>query len=95
MPHRSTGSSAFRWARGEAPTIMTVRGNKRPGVTATILFALIIVATVAIIWFALRALDKESNGKPAGSQTLPAQAAQRAGLAPEQPPVLVDAPPKQ
>jgi hypothetical protein len=74
---------------------MTVRGNKRPGVSATILFALIIVATVAIIWFALRALDKESNGKPAGSQTLPAQAAQRAGLAPDKQPVLADAPPKQ
>jgi hypothetical protein len=73
---------------------MAVRGNKRPGVIATVLFGLIIVTTVAVAWFAIRGFRKEPSGPPIGSQALPGQAAQRAGAEPRQNPALADVPPR-
>jgi hypothetical protein len=55
---------------------MRRRGNKRAGPAAIVIFVMIVALVVTIYWLAARGFQKEPNGPPRGSQTLPAQAAQ-------------------
>jgi ABC-type transporter Mla subunit MlaD len=55
---------------------MRRRGNKRAGPVAIVIFAMIGALVVTICWLAAQGFQKEPNGPPRGSQTLPAQAAQ-------------------
>lgn len=55
---------------------MRRRGNKRAGPVAIVIFVMIVALVVTICWFAARGFQKEPNGPPRGSQTLPVQAAQ-------------------
>jgi ABC-type transporter Mla subunit MlaD len=55
---------------------MRRRGNKRAGPVAIVIFAMIVALVVTICWLAAHGFQKEPNGPPRGSQTLPAQAAQ-------------------
>jgi hypothetical protein len=55
---------------------MRRRGNKRAGPMAIVIFVMIAALFVMICWLAARGFQKEPNGPPRGSQTLPAQAAQ-------------------
>jgi ABC-type transporter Mla subunit MlaD len=55
---------------------MRRRGNKRAGPVAIIIFAMIVALVVTIFWLGVKSVQKEPNGPPRGSQTLPAQAAQ-------------------
>ena len=57
---------------------MRRRGNKRAGPVAIVIFVMIVALVVTICWLAARGFQKEPNGPPRGSQTLPAQAAQGA-----------------
>ena len=52
------------------------RGNKPVGMAAKIIFILILVMVAVIIWLGVRGLQKEPNGPPRGSQSLPGQEAQ-------------------
>ncbi len=54
---------------------MRRRGNKRAGPVAIVIFVMIVALVVTICWLAARGFQKEPNGPPRGSQTLPAQAA--------------------
>jgi len=56
---------------------MRRRGNKRAGPVAIVIFVLIVALVVTICWLAAQGFQKEPNGPPRGSQTLPAQAGQR------------------
>jgi hypothetical protein len=56
---------------------MRRRGNKRAGPVAIVIFVMIGALVVTICWLAARGLQKEPNRPLRGSQTLPAQAAQR------------------
>lgn len=53
-------------------------GHKRVGPAAKIIFVLIVVMVIIFAWLSVRGLQKEPNGPPRGSQSLPAQAAQGA-----------------
>jgi len=55
---------------------MRRRGNKRAGPVAIVVFVMIVALVITICWLAARGFQKEPNGPPRGSQTLPAQAAQ-------------------
>ena len=55
---------------------MRRRGNQQAGPVAIVIFVMIVVLVVTICWLAARGFQKEPNGPPRGSQTLPAQAAQ-------------------
>jgi ABC-type transporter Mla subunit MlaD len=55
---------------------MRRRGNKRAGPVAIAIFVMIVALVVTICGLAVRGFQKEPNGPPRGSQTLPAQAAQ-------------------
>jgi flagellar basal body-associated protein FliL len=55
---------------------MRRRGNKRAGPVAIVIFVMIVVLVVSLCWLVARGFQKEPNGPPRGSQTLPAQAAQ-------------------
>lgn len=52
---------------------MRRRGNKPVGIAAKIIFLLIVVMVGVVIWSGVRGLQKEPNGPPRGSQSLPAQ----------------------
>jgi hypothetical protein len=52
------------------------RGNKRAGPAAIIIFIMIVALVITICWLFAQGLQKDLNGLPRGSQTLPAQAAQ-------------------
>jgi flagellar basal body-associated protein FliL len=52
------------------------RGNKRAGPVAIIIFIMIVALVITICWLFAQSLQKDLNGLPRGSQTLPAQAAQ-------------------
>ncbi len=56
---------------------MRRRGNKRAGPVAIAIFVMIAALVVTICWLAARGFHKEPNRPLRGSQTLPAQAAQR------------------
>ncbi|WP_380784233.1 hypothetical protein [Sphingomonas sp. R86520] len=55
---------------------MRRRGNKRAGPVAIVIFALIVALVITICWLAAQGFQKEPNGPPRGSQTLPAQPTQ-------------------
>ena len=55
---------------------MRRQGNKRASPVAIVIFVMIVALVVTICWLAVRGFQKEPNGPPRGSQTLPAQAAQ-------------------
>ena len=55
---------------------MQRRGNKRAGPVAIIIFIMIVALVITICWLVAQSLQKDPNGPPRGSQTLPAQAAQ-------------------
>lgn len=71
---------------------MTLRGHKNPGPMAKILFGLIVVVSVLTIWFVIRAYNKMPDAIPVKGQSLPAQAALRAGALPSTPPNVVETP---
>ena len=54
---------------------MHKRGNKPAGILARIIFALIVAMVAVIIWLGVRGFQKEPQGPPPGSQSIPAQAA--------------------
>jgi flagellar basal body-associated protein FliL len=68
---------------------MRRRGNKRAGPVAIVIFVMIVALVAAICWLAAREFQKEPNGPPRGSETLPAQAAQ--GTVAATPPNIIPA----